>query len=495
MAALSIDRLENEFVDKSPLLSAAEAIAEANRCLSCANAPCIEACPTEIDIPTFIKKIASFNVAGAAKTIFEQNLFGWSCARVCPVEVLCEGSCVLHLLEQRPIAIGRLQRFATEIDVVGTGQTRGSAPTNEQPPICRGVWPYAPTKRTFVGAAPCGRPLQDRTAEIASNRKRSVACIGSGPASLAFAGQLALEGHKVVVFEKKAIAGGLNTTGIAPYKLHAEAALSQVRFITALGVDIQTGMEVGDADGANRISGKTLLANYDAVFVGVGLGADARLGIEGEDGPEVWGATEWIERMKLEMRPRARSEIANKRIIVVGGGNTAIDVARECAMLGAASVTMVYRRGAAQMSGYKHELDHARIAGVSVMLHTQPVSFLRHASGKLAALKVATTNDEAKRMTSMAGTERDLPCDSVVIAIGQSKLQGIVKELPGVELDARGCIVVDAKTGQTHNPKVFAGGDCVNGGKEVVNAVADGRNAARAFMARNRFKGQVPSIK
>jgi glutamate synthase (NADPH/NADH) small chain len=451
MAVLSTDRLENEIAEKKPLLREALAITEANRCLFCANAPCIEACPTEIDIPTFIKKIASGNVTGAAKTILEQNLFGWSCARVCPVEVLCEGSCVYHLLEQRPIAIGRLQRFATEV----------------------------------VGA-PCMAP---------NHRKRpikKIACIGSGPASLAFAGQLALEGHKAVVFEKKVLAGGLNTTGIAPYKLHAEAALSQVRFITALGVDIQTGIEVGHADGANRagrISGKTLLANYDAVFIGVGLGADARLGIEGEDGPGVWGATAWIERMKLEMPRSARSELANKRIIVVGGGNTAIDVARECALLGAASVTMVYRRGKAQMSGYEHELDHARMAGVTVMLRTQPIAFVRHAGRKLTALRVATTNDEAK---PMIGTERDLPCDSVVMAIGQSKLRDLVKELPGVLLDTRGCIVVDAKTGQTHHPKVFAGGDCVNGGKEVVHAVADGRNAARAFMARNQDQGPIP---
>ena len=304
LAKLPQDRLENELHDKKPLYTSAEAKAEADRCLYCADAPCIKACPTEIDIPTFIKKIASGNVRGSARTIFEQNLLGYSCARVCPVEVLCQGDCVYTGWGREPIQIGRLQRFATE-----TATRAGSAPVL--------------TKRVDLGVA-----------------KKRVACIGGGPASLAFAGYLALEGHEAVVFEKRAYSGGLNTTGIAPYKLHAHDALHEVAWVEGFGVEVKTGIEVGHDDSPGRISGKKLLETYDAVFIGVGLGADSKLGIPGEDGPGVDGATSFIEKMKLEMSKAHREEVAGKRVLVVGGGNTAIDVARECALLGAADVAM-----------------------------------------------------------------------------------------------------------------------------------------------------------
>ncbi|MBX3221387.1 MAG: FAD-dependent oxidoreductase [Labilithrix sp.] len=440
------DRLENELADKKPLYSEAEAKAEADRCLYCSDAPCIKACPTEIDIPTFIKKIASGNVRGSARTIFEQNLLGHSCARVCPVEVLCQGDCVYTGWGRDPIQIGRLQRFATE-----TATRAGQAPVL--------------AKKVDVAVA-----------------KKRVACIGGGPASLAFAGYLALEGHEAVVFEKRGYAGGLNTTGIAPYKLHAHDALHEVAWVEGLGVEVTTGVEVGADDGPGRISGKKLLETYDAVFIGVGLGADSKLGIPGEDGPGVYGATEWIERMKLEMTKAHREEVAGKRVLVVGGGNTAIDVARECALLGAAEVSMCYRRGVPEMSGYAHEMSGGRKEGVRLVGHVQPVAFVRDAGGKLTALRVAKTDANAK---PIAGTEHEIPCDLVALAIGQSKLSGIAAALPGVELDKRGCVVVaDTATCVTGNPKVFAGGDCINGGKEVVNAVADGRNAARALLAR-----------
>ena len=444
-------RLENQLADKKPLYSDAEARAEAERCLYCVDAPCIKACPTEIDIPTFIKKIASGNVRGSAKTIFEQNLLGYSCARVCPVEVLCVGDCVYNGWGRDPIQIGRLQRFATE---TATDAVKGGAP-----------------------------PVLKRHVDIGRTSKK-VACIGAGPASLAFAGYLALEGHQAVVFEKKAVAGGLNTTGIAPYKLHADDAVHEVEFVQSLGVEVVTGVEVGDSDGAGRISGKKLLETYDAVFLGVGLGADTSLGIPGEEGPGVFGATAWIEKMKLGMSVDDKGEIAGKTIVVVGGGNTAIDVARECAQLGAQHVAMLYRRGTEHMSGYAHEMEGARIDAVRLVTNVQPVAFVREGdakSGKLLALRVARTDENAK---PIAGTEHDIPCDMVALAIGQSKLRDVAKQLAGVELDKRGCIVCDPKNGQTGNPKVFAGGDCINGGKEVVNAVADGRNAARTLLER-----------
>lgn len=441
-AKLSNDRLENALPDKKPLYTAAEAKTEADRCLYCSDAPCIKACPTEIDIPTFIKKIASGNVRGSAKTIFEQNLLGYSCARVCPVEVLCQGDCVYTGWGRDPINIGRLQRFATET------------------------------------ATEAGKPklLERRTA----TQKKKVACIGGGPASLAFAGYLALEGHDAVVFEKRAHGGGLNTTGIAPYKLHAADALHEVEWIQGFGVDVQTGIEVGGEDGPGKISAKKLLETYDAVFIGIGLGADTKLGVPGEDGPGVYGATEWIEKMKLELTAGHRDEIAGKRVIVVGGGNTAIDVARETALLGAEDVAMAYRRGVPEMSGYAHEMAGGRKEGVRLVGHVQPIGYERDASGKLTGLKVATTDKDAK---PIPGSEHVLPCDVVFLAIGQSKLRDMAKELGGVELDKRGCVVVaNPKTCQTGNPKVFAGGDCINGGKEVVNAVADGRNAARYLL-------------
>lgn len=446
LAKLPQDRLENELPDHKPLYTPAEAKAEADRCLYCSDAPCIKACPTEIDIPTFIKKIASGNVRGSARTIFEQNLLGYSCARVCPVEVLCQGDCVYTGWGREPIPIGRLQRFATE-----------------------------------MATRPGSSPVLTKKIDIATSKKR-VACVGSGPASLAFAGYLALAGHEAVVFEKRPHAGGLNTTGIAPYKLHTEDALHELAWVESFGVDVQTGVEIGRDDGPGRISAKKLLDTYDALFLGVGLGDDSKLGIPGEDGPGVVGATAWIERMKLELSKAHRDEVAGRRVVVVGGGNTAIDIARELALLGAADVSMCYRRGTAEMSGYAHEMNAARKEGVRLVAHVLPVAFVRDAGGRLTGLRVAKTDAAAK---PIAGTEHDLPCEMVALAIGQSKLSGIANQLPGVEVDARGCVVVaDTATSATGNPKVFAGGDCVNGGKEVVHAVAHGRNAARALLAR-----------
>ena len=423
-SSLPKNRTETTLHDKKPRYTAAEARAEAERCLYCADAPCIKACPTEIDIPTFIKKIASGNVLGSATTIFEQNLLGTSCARVCPVEVLCVGDCVYNGWNKPPIQIGRLQRFATETATEGE------------------------TKQILVGKA--------------AAKPRRVACIGAGPASLAFAGTLALAGHKAVLFEKRAVAGGLNMTGIAPYKLHAHDALDEVEWVRKLGVEIRTGEEV-----ATEAKAKELLAGFDAVYLGVGLGADSRLGIPGEDGPGVRGAVDWIEEMKLG----AIDAKSLGRVLVIGGGNTAIDVARECALLGAASVSMVYRRTRADMSGYAHEMQGARIEGVTLIEGAQPAAVLRDA-GRVTALRVAG-----------AGGERELPCDTIIVAIGQGKLSALAALFPGVTTDKRGCIVADLATGATGNAKVFAGGDCINGGKEVVNAVADGRNAARHLAA------------
>jgi glutamate synthase (NADPH/NADH) small chain len=439
-------RLEERLDDKKPLFTDAEARAEAERCLYCADAPCIKACPTEIDIPTFIKKIATGNIRGSARTIFQQNILGASCARVCPVEVLCVGSCVYTAWHRAPIPIGRLQRYATD-----TATAKGTQQI------------LSPKKAPDHGAP------------------KRVACIGGGAASIACAAYLALEGHKAVVFEKGALPGGLTTTGIAPYKFHAGDSLAEVEWVQKLGVEIRTGVEVGDeasvASGASHVSVKALLSEYDAVFLGLGLGADTSLGIPGEAGPGVVGATAWIERMKLSRASGA--EVGLGTVLVVGGGNTAIDVAREAALLGAREVAMVYRRGAGDMSGYEHEMEAARKEGVRLIVNAVPVAFVRDDSQRLTGLRVA----DGENGKAAAGTERTLPCDLVAVAIGQSKLRALAAAIPGVALDARGCVVVDPATSATGNPKVWSGGDCTNGGKEVVNAVAEGRNAARAMQA------------
>jgi glutamate synthase (NADPH/NADH) small chain len=276
-----------------------------------------------------------------------------------------------------------------------------------------------------------------------------------------------------LVLEKRAVAGGLNTTGIAPYKLQAEDALHEVAWVQSFGVEVTTGVEVG-----KDVTAEKLLADYDAVFLGVGLGEDTKLGIPGEDGPGVVGATAWIEKMKLELTTSDAATLG--RVLVIGGGNTAIDVARECKGLGAADVAMVYRRSQKEMSGYAHELEGARIEGVRFVENAVPHSFVRDASGKLVALRVS----RAEGGKAVPGTEYDIPCDLVALAIGQSKLRSLASQFPGVELDTKGCVKADPKTGQTGNAKVFAGGDCINGGKEVVNAVADGRNAAHTFLSR-----------
>jgi glutamate synthase (NADPH/NADH) small chain len=435
--SLPAERLEQRLPDAKPLYSAAEAKSEADRCLYCADAPCIQACPTEIDVPTFIKKIASGNVRGAARTIFEQNMLGGSCARVCPVEVLCVGSCVYNGWNQPPIQIGRLQRYATEV-----------ATREEEPPLFRSV------------------------AESDSPGRKAVALVGAGPASLACAAELSLQGHSAVIFERRELPGGLNTSGVAPYKLHVEDALAEVDWIRELGVEIRTGVEIG-----KDLSGDQLLEHYDAVFLGLGTGADHRLGVPGEQGPGVVGASAWIRHLKLGAAEPGRP-LQLGRVVVIGGGNTALDVARECSLLGAEKVTLVHRRGPTELTGYAHELAQCRAAGVQVLTELVLVAFLRDQTGKLHGIRLS----RAVSGRPVGGTEHDMPCDLAVIAIGQSKLGALVDQFPGVEVDARGCIVASASTGATGNPRVFSGGDCANGGKEVVHAVADGRNAAREMV-------------
>lgn len=425
---LSEDRSETVFKDYKLPLARAQAMVEANRCLFCSDAPCIKACPTAIDIPQFIRKISTDNIKGSARTIFESNILGMSCARVCPVEVLCVGACVYNHMSAPPIPIGQLQRYSTDIAI------------NEG-------W-------TFFEAGP--------------DSGKSVGLIGGGPASLAAAHELRRFGHRCTIYEKRPLLGGLNVTGVAPHKMKADAALREVDWILSIGgIDVVTNVEVGKS-----ISFAELESKHDAIFVGVGLGADSSLGIPGEDLPGVSGAVEWIERMKLSKTPLE----SVRSCVVVGGGNTAIDAARESLGLGIPRVTMVYRGDEAGMSGYAHEWRSAKMQGAAAAWQSLPIAF--EGSGRLERVRCVRVNAQ-KQPTP--GSEFTIDADLALIAIGQSKLGQAFAQLPGITLD-RGRIQT-SPGGFTGRKGWFAAGDCANGGKEVVNAAAEGKAAAHAIHA------------
>ncbi len=354
--------------------------------------------------------------------------------------MLCAGSCVYNHWDREPIQIGRLQRYATE------------------------------------NAIELDPELLKRNKKPPTGMK--IACIGGGPASLAAAGHLALDGHSVVVLEQRDLGGGLNTTGVAPYKLMAEDSLREIESILDLGdIELRTGVTVVASNpGSAQITVEQLLADFDAVFIGIGLGPDTLLDVEGAEGPGVVGATAYIERLKLD--PELSLDGVEKAI-VVGGGNTAIDVARELAQLGIPDVAMVYRRTAKVMSGYAHEMDGARHDGVRLIENRQPSRVLRDGDGAgSSSWSVSRFEQPTARTPS-----RPWRPISITLAIGQSRLTKLAGAFEGVELDEKGRVVVDEATCRTGNPKVYAGGDCVNGGKEVVNAAQHGKLAARAITA------------
>jgi dihydropyrimidine dehydrogenase (NAD+) subunit PreT len=394
MKTVPPEELAARFPDLHPPLTPQAALVEASRCLYCYDAPCTQACPTHIDVPKFIRKIASGNLRGSATAILDANILGLSCSRVCPVDVLCEGSCVMHRYNKQPIEIGLLQRHAMDF---------------------------------FYAHDPSLAPGPDNG--------KHVACIGAGPASLACAAELRRHGFAVTIFDRNPLPGGLNTYGVAQYKLRPPDSLQEVELVRRMGVVFRLGEEVSDSTEGN----------FDAFFLGVGLGSMHRLNVPGEDLPGVVDALRFIALYKTGHGSIGR------RVVVIGAGNTAIDAAIAARKLGAEEVHLVYRRGESDMGAFSSEYEHATREGVE--FHWQ----------KTITRIVGKNTVEAID----CGTLR-IPCDMVIPAIGQSPLTKLLAV----------CGEVNRETGQTKHPKYFAGGDFINGGREVVDAVADGKRAA-----------------
>ena len=436
--------------DIAPAYTPTEAIIEANRCLFCFDAPCIQACPTGIDIPSFIKKITTGNLTGSARVILTANVLGASCARVCPTEVLCEGACVVLDREGDPVKIGRLQRYATD---------------------------HVMQNRVTVLRAP----------KTSSGGR--VAIIGGGPAGLGCAAELAQLGHRAVVFEKQPHAGGLNTYGIAYYKMKPEVSLAEVELVRNLGVEFRCGVEVG-----KDLSVEHIQKEFDAIFLGVGLGKGARLNVPGEDLPEVVEALEFIEQ--IHTRPLHEVAVGD-RVAVIGGGKTAIDAVTQARRLGARDAVIVYRRTEEEMPAYHFEQKLARTDGVGFLFNVVPTEILSNGTGHVTGLKLARTSSANGKVQTLPGTEFVEPFDMVIKAIGEEKQAELFKELfPALQLHPRGVVRRNPDTGQTNVPHVFTGGDCATGGREVVNAVAEGKKAARgihAFLGGQTVAGPVQS--
>jgi glutamate synthase (NADPH/NADH) small chain len=423
-----------------PPLSGHEALVEAARCLMCYDAPCTHACPTHIDIPQFIKKIYTGNLKGSARTILESNLLGATCARVCPVQELCEGACVLGA-EHKPIAIGRLQRYAMD-------------------------YAYAQGASVFPAAKPSGF---------------KVAVIGAGPAGLSCAGELAKRGHSVTLFERRELAGGLSTYGIIALREPVDIALREVEMIKRLGVKIETGQEAG-----RDLALEDLQGRFQAIFLSVGLGYTPELNIPGEE--HIVDGLEYIEGSKLDA---ARLRVG-RRVAVIGAGNTAIDCATIAKRLGAERVTMVYRRSEQEMTAYPHEYEFVKGEGVAFEFLAQPVKVLAE-NGAVQGLECVRMRlgekDAAGRPSpqAIAGSAFVIAADQIVKAIGQVKPSLAERWKLKTE---KGFIWVSEQF-ETSAAGVFAGGDCIRarGAASTVMAVQDGKLAARAIQERLVSRG------
>ena len=449
MTELSNEQIEYNFREIAPALNQAEAVLESNRCLYCYDAPCMHACPTHIDVPSFIKKIASGNLFGSARVIFDANPIGATCARVCPVEVLCEGACVEKTLMNAPIQIGRLQRYATDYAIAS------------------------------------GRQIFQK----GESNGKSIGIIGSGPAGLSCATYLARLGYDVTIYERKPLAGGLDTYAMAEYKMSQKVSLDEVENVEKIGVKFRLNCEIvgqtagalnangstaddypsADADGSDKITFAELEKNHDAIFLAVGLGATNKLNILDENLSGVMDALDFIERIKTR---DWKSVPLGKTIAVIGAGNTAIDAVTQAKRLGAERVIMVYRRTEKDISAYEYEYDLAKKDGIEFVWQAAPISISTDENGAVTGLQCEKTDGSLRLF--------EIPCDMVIKAIGQAKMRGFFETIAGVTTDEKGRVTVNELM-QTSNPNVFAGGDCVNGGAEAVDASQMGKLAAQGI--------------
>lgn len=436
---LTHEQYESNFAELHPPFTPNSAVAEANRCLYCYDSPCMKACPTHIDISTFIKKIATGNLKGSAKTILKSNWIALTCAKACPVDVLCEGACVYNERGEEPIQIGRLQRYAID-------------------------WYFA------HGMPPLFTP--------APKNGKSVGVIGAGAAGLACAAEAALLGFDVTIYDANEKPGGLNTWGIAPYKMTQEDALNEVKLVQSFGVEIRPGVRVG-----RDIQLAELEQRHDAIFLGVGLGSASRLNIPGENLPGVVDALDFIGKVTTRNWP---SVDVGKRVAVIGAGNTAIDAVTEARRLGAEQVMIIYRRSRDEMPAYEFEYELAKSDGVQFQFLTAPSRIVgnNHVEAlECIQMKLGEPDEEGRRRpVPVPGSEFRIPVDMVIKSVGQNIEQTFLGQIPNLKLE-NGRVRVNPDSLQTSNPKYFAGGDCINGGKEVVNAAADGKKAAHGIDA------------
>ncbi|MFZ1676844.1 MAG: FAD-dependent oxidoreductase [Saprospiraceae bacterium] len=455
---------ESNFTQLKPLMNSTEAYYESSRCLFCYDAPCVNACPTGIDIPLFIRQINSDNIFGAAKTIFDSNYFGHACGKVCPTEVLCEGACVYNHSDVKPIEIGRLQSFATDKAIVAD-------------------------KMFYTPAAKNGK---------------KVAVIGAGPAGISCACQLRLHGYEVDIFDSKAMPSGLTMHGVAPYKITNEDVLDEMAYLEKqFGYRLFHNTTISAKEDIEQLQ-----RNYNAIFLGIGLGSTSDLNIPGEDLENVFGAVEFIEELKIHHHFVS----VPKKVIVLGGGNTAMDAASESARMGAETVILAYRRSKEEMGAYEFEYDLAKGVGVKGMFNVTPIEIVRtkdmsgaevplvaelsqedengrskhrgfrgKTGSDVSGVRFIRTFSENDQVTNIPGTEFFEECDMVIKATGQSKQKSFLNLISGLQTNVNGTIQVN-DVFQTTNKKYFAAGDAVSGGQEVVNAVADGKKAAKGIM-------------
>ncbi|MCR6523010.1 NAD(P)-dependent oxidoreductase [Lysinibacillus capsici] len=443
-------QLRRNFVELKGKMTKNEAIEEANRCLYCYDAPCIKACPTSIQIPNFIKKIASGNMKGSATTILEANPIGASCARVCPTEELCEGACVLNS-STKPIKIGELQRYATDWAMETNAQLFKAGPHNGQ----------------------------------------KIAIVGAGPAGLSAARELSRLGYQVTIYEAEAKAGGLGSYGIVAFRLPNDVVDWEVEQIEQLGVDIQTNTAVGE-----DISADEILAQYDSVILAVGMGAVPNLGIDGEELEGVHDAIEFIRKTK--MGPLT-NDIVGKRVAVIGAGNTAIDGATSAVRLGADNVQILYRRTEKEMTAYKFEYEFAKQDGVEFKWLTAPKKIIGNEAGKVTGIECVKMKlgeagpDGRQRPEEVKGSNFIIEVDAVIKAIGQTRFVSLIEAFGLAHTN--GVVDIDETTMQTSNDKVFACGDVVFGNGQgeamVVTAVQQGKDAAYKIHERLRKPSEI----